>query len=154
MKIFDLISNNNNNKEVNVFCDMDGVLAEYDIGNFDYSIIRPLFSNINQIKKMYEMNNVNVYILSICKTNNIVLEKIEWFKKYMPFFKEENMIFISKEKEENKGVESSTLKSNYLSANSKNSTLNILIDDDINIIKNVRKNTENIQVFHVSSIIE
>ena len=43
MKFYDTI-NKYKDKAINLYVDMDGVIAEYDIGNFDYSTIRPLKS--------------------------------------------------------------------------------------------------------------
>ena len=43
MKLLEFIKENSD-KKISIFCDLDGVLAEYDIGNFDYSTIRPLKS--------------------------------------------------------------------------------------------------------------
>ena len=96
MKFYDCIEKNKD-KNISIYCDMDGVLAEYDIGNFDYESIRPLTSTIKKIEDLYKEDNISIYILSICKTNNIVYDKITWFKKHMPFLKQENIILLSKE---------------------------------------------------------
>ena len=149
MKFYDLIDNTN--KDIDLYVDMDGVLAEYDIGNFSYDTIRPLKSNIKRIFELQKRSNVNIYILSVCKTNNIVLEKIEWIKKHMAFFHKDNCIFLSKE--ENEGITSKELKSNYLKNNSDKNKLNIVVDDDIEIIKYI-KNNNDVNVFHVSSWID
>lgn len=122
-------------KEINLIVDMDGVLAEYDIGNFDYAAIRPLKSNIKRIEQLLERQNISITILTICKNDQIILEKKNWFKKYMPFFNTENIVFISKEKEENQGVPSKDLKANYLQKNTNNDSINIVIDDDNEIVK-------------------
>ena len=149
MKLFDYIEENNSSN-ISIYCDLDGVLAEYDIGNFDYETIRPINTTINNIQKLYSKNNVNIYILSICKNNKVVDDKIIWLKKYMPFLNNENIVLISKEKE--KGIESDELKSNYLIENAK-SDINIVIDDDIRIIKKLKENN-NLKIFHVSSLID
>ena len=149
MKILDYI-NNNKDKYINLFCDMDGVLSEYDINNFDYKTIRPINTSIEFIKNISTYNNINLYILSICKTNKIVEDKITWFNKYMPFLKKENIILLSKEKYNN--ISSSELKYNYIENHK--SDINILIDDDIRILKYIMNNAKDIKVFHVSSIIK
>ncbi|MBO6145621.1 MAG: hypothetical protein J6O62_02295 [Bacilli bacterium] len=149
MKLFDYVEENNSSN-ISIYCDLDGVLAEYDIGNFDYETIRPINTTINNIQKLYSKNNVNIYILSICKNNKVVDDKIIWLKKYMPFLNNENIVLISKEKE--KGIESDELKSNYLIENAK-SDINIVIDDDIRIIKKLKENN-NLKIFHVSSLID
>ena len=150
MKLFNLI--NNTNKNVDIYCDMDGVLAEYDIGNFDYNTIRPIMTTINNIKKLSNKDNINIYILSICKTNSVVNDKINWINKYIPFIKKENLILLSKEEITNK--ESKDIKLDYLRNNIILNNLNIVIDDDINIIKKIKNNLKEVKIFHVSSFID
>lgn len=141
----------NNNKNIDIYFDMDGVFAEYDIGNFDYNTIRPIKSVIKLMKELID-DNINVKILSICKNNKIVEEKYEWLEKHLPFFNKKNAIFLSKEEIPN--VESNELKSNYLKNNIDKSHTNILVDDDILVIKKIVKENQDVKVFHVSSIIE
>lgn len=140
-------------KDITIYVDMDGVIAEYDIGNFDYNTIRPLKSNIKRVEELIKKDNIKVKILTVCKTDKIVEEKIDWLKRNMSFFDINDVIFISKEQEEYKKVESQELKSNYLKEHM-NSTINILVDDDNSIIKYVRKNNRDLIVFQVSSWID
>lgn len=150
MKILDYI-NENSDKTIDIYFDMDGVLAEYNIGIFDYEYIRPMNTSINFVKGLLDYKNINIYILSICKTDDVIKQKIDWFKKYMDFFNEDNILLLSKE---NKDISSEEYKSNYLKENTNKDHLNIVIDDDIRIIKAIKKNNEDINVFHVSSIIK
>lgn len=152
MKFYEEIEKNKE-KNISIYCDMDGVLAEYDIGNFDYETIRPLKSTIKKIEDLYKEKNISIYILSICKTDSIVSNKIIWFKKYMPFLKNENIILLSKEDKKYNGVSSKEIKSNYLKEYAKND-VNIVIDDDNDVIKYIRKNNENVIVFQDSSLID
>ncbi len=69
---FEKYFENNKNKTIDLYVDMDGVLAEYDIGNFDYNTIRPIKTIINRIKKINSFINVNIKILSVCKWNEII----------------------------------------------------------------------------------
>ncbi len=149
MKFYEFLDNYENS-DVDIYFDMDGVIAEYDIGNFDYNSIRPINSVINTMKELIE-NGYNVRILSICKNNKIVDEKYDWLKKHLVFFDKNNAIFLSKE--EYLGYESSELKNNYLNDNANKDHINILIDDDILVIKKIKENKD-IKVFHISSIIE
>ncbi len=153
MKFYDTIEKYNDRK-IDIYVDMDGVIAEYDIGNFDYNTIRPLRSNIKRIEELLKKDNVSVKILSICKTDRIVEEKIEWIKKYMSFFPTSDAILISKEKEEYKEIDSMELKNNYLKTNINSDNINILVDDDNAIIKYIRKNNPEIIVFQISSWID
>ena len=144
----------NKDKTINLYVDMDGVLAEYDIGNFDYSTIRPMTSIIKKIETLNKLENVNVKVLSICKTNKIVEEKYIWFKKHADFFNEDQLIFLSKEKEENNGISSKELKCNYLVNNKVNGNVTVLVDDDNEIISHIRKNTTDIVLFQISSLVD
>lgn len=141
----------NRDKIIDIYFDMDGVFAEYDPGNFDYSTIRPIKTVINIMNNLLN-DGMNVRVLSICKTNKIVEEKYDWINKYAPFLNRENLIFLSKE--EHEGIESKDLKSNYLRDNSNKDHVTILVDDDITIIKKIRNDNEDVKVFHISSIIE
>lgn len=152
MKFYETI-NNYNDKNIDIYVDMDGVIAEYDIGNFDYNTIRPLQSNIKRIKELIN-DSINVKILTICKNNKIVAEKIKWIEKYMPFFDLNDVIFISKENKKYSGLSSKELKSEFLKSNTNDKNINIVIDDDNESVKYLVKNNSNIIVFQVSSWIE
>ena len=151
MKFYSYIEDNND-KKINIYFDIDGVIAEYDVGNFDYNTIRPMRSNIKRIEELSKQDNINVELLSICKNNKVVEEKHVWLKKYMPFFNLDKANLISKE--EYPDISSQELKSKYLSEHTNNDDINILVDDDPSIIKHVTKNNSNIKVFHVSSIVD
>ena len=133
MKFYDCIEKNKD-KNISIYCDMDGVIAEYDID-------------------LYKEDNISIYILSICKTNNIVYDKITWFKKHMPFLKQENIILLSKEDNKYQGISSKEIKSNYLKEHAKND-VNIVIDDDNSVIKYIIKNNEDLIVFQDSSLVD
>ena len=150
MKFYDYLEDNKD-KKIDIYFDMDGVFVEYDIGNFDYSTIRPIDYVINIMKDLKE-RGLNVKILSICKNNKIVDEKYSYIEKYLPFINREDIILLSKE--ENNGYESNELKSNYLKENTIKDNITILIDDDSTIIKKVVKENQDVKVFHISSIIE
>ena len=152
MKFYETI-NRYNDKNIDIYVDMDGVIAEYDIGNFDYDTIRPLQSNIKRIKELIN-DSINVKILTICKNNKIVDEKIKWIEKYMPFFDLNDVIFISKENEKYSGLSSKELKSEFLKLNINDNNINIVIDDDNEIVKYLIKNNRNIIVFQISSWID
>ena len=149
---FDNYIKDNRDKKINIYFDIDGVIAEYDVGNFDYNTIRPMKSNIKRIEELIKLNNINVELLSICKNNKVVEEKYVWLKKYMPFFNLDKANLISKE--EYPDISSQELKSKYLKEHTNSDDINILVDDDPSIIKHVTKNNDNIKVFHVSSIVD
>ena len=149
MKFYDYIESNKD-KVIDIYFDMDGVLAEYDVGNFDYSTIRPIETVINAMKELYIKYNVK--ILSVCITNKIVEDKYIWLDKYMPFFDPDDAIFLSKEERE--GIDSKDLKSDYLKKKKKSNHVTIMVDDDSSVIKTIRKNNEDVKIFHVSSLIK
>jgi len=151
MKFYDFIDSNKD-KNITFYFDMDGVLAEYDIYNFDYNTIRPLTSIIEVVKNLID-SNYEVKILSICKNNNIIDGKLLWMDRNMSFFNKENAIFISKEDEKYKGIDSMVLKSEYLKNETNKNNINVLIDDDNSIIKYIKRNNSDIKLFHISSLI-
>lgn len=142
---------NNKDKIIDVYFDMDGVFAEYQVGNFDYSTIRPIKSTIKVMNDLIN-EGINVKVLSICKTNKIREDKYVWIDKYASFLDRDNLIFLSKE--DNPEYKSEELKSNYLEDNVNKDHITILIDDDSRIIWKVVDNNPDVKVFHVSSIIE
>ena len=138
--------------EVMLFFDMDGVISSYDAGKkLDFANKRPLTENINKIKKISTLNNVTLYILSICKKNFQIEEKNNWLDKNAPFFDKSNRIIISKEQHPN--IDSPTLKSDFLK-NLNTSSQIVLVDDDNAVIKKVLDVTDNVIVFQDSELID
>ena len=135
-----------------LFFDMDGVISSYDAGKkLDFANKRPLTENINKIKKISTLNNVTLYILSICKKNFQIEEKNNWLDKNAPFFDKSNRIIISKEQHPN--IDSPTLKSDFLKNLNTNSQI-VLVDDDNAVIKKVLDVTDNVIVFQDSELID
>ncbi len=150
MKFYEYLEDNKD-KIIDIYFDMDGVFVEYDIGNFDYSTIRPVNYVINIMKKLID-DGYNLKVLSVCRNNKIVEEKKEYMDKYVPFINSKDRILLSKERYDE--FESNELKSNYLKENTNKEHVSILIDDDSAIIKKVVKENDDVKVFHVSSIID
>lgn len=68
MKILKEIKEYATDKKVDLYVDMDGVIAEYDFGKpLDFLNKRPLLSNIELLRKISQIDNVKMHILSICK---------------------------------------------------------------------------------------
>lgn len=136
----------------NIYVDMDGVIAEYDVDkpyNFDKK--RPIMNNIKVIEEVSKMEDVNVYILSICKKDSQIIEKNEWLDKYAPYFKKENRNILSKETY--KDTSSKDLKYNYLKQHLKDNT--ILVDDDNQILKYLKEKLDDkIILFQDSSLVD
>ena len=122
---------------------MDGVVADYDIGgNLDYSIKRPLYSNIKQIEEISHYDNIELYILSVTRHNEGIKQKQVWLDKYMPFIKKENRILLSREN--NKMKRSRFIKAEYLQNVVDDEYKIILIDDDPTVIDEVKDTSPSI----------
>ena len=85
-----------------IFVDMDGVIADYRFGegkNIENNIKgvyinkRPIYTTINNLKKINEESWIEMYILSSCFYKEQAEEKTKWLRKYAPFFNEKNMFF-------------------------------------------------------------
>ncbi len=149
MKILEEIKEYATYNKVNLYVDMDGVIAEYDFGKpLDFLNKRPLLSNIELLRKISQIDNVKMHILSICKKDSQIEEKNVWLDKYAPFFDKENRHIISKETYQN--TSSSNLKINFLK---EIKNFKILIDDDNDILKKVSKNVENIILYQDSALV-
>lgn len=130
-------------KKIKLFVDMDGVIADYDVGTpKDYDKKRPLFDSIKKLKIISEMNNVEMYIFSVTRYNEGINQKNIWLDKYASFFKRENRIIISRE--ENDMISSSILKSNYLKEYKRDESIIIVIDDDPKILKEIQRTNDDI----------
>ncbi len=124
-------------KNIKLFVDMDGVIADYDFGiPKDYDKKRPLYDNIKKIEDISKMENIELYILSVTRMTNGIEEKNTWLDKYVSFIKKENRIILSRE--ENNFIESSILKAQYLKNIERNNNLIIIvIDDDPKVLKEI-----------------
>lgn len=152
MYFYNLIKDLSMKNELLIFVDMDGVIASYDVGKpLDFLHKRPLTENIRKIKKVGELPNVELHILSICKKDFQIEEKNIWLDKYAPFFKKENRIIISKQKTD--GVSSPDLKANYLN-NVKTNKQIVVVDDDNSVLKKIMNSVEGIIVFQDSELID
>lgn len=129
---------------IKLFIDMDGVIADYVVGDLDYKTKRPLFNNIKMLESISKLNNIDLYILSISKDNQGVIDKNYWLDKYIPFINKDKRIIISREA--NNMEKSSILKSNYLN-NFNSDSIIILIDDDPRVLKEINKNNPNIILY-------
>lgn len=152
MHFYELIQKQTKNKKTRIYVDMDGVIASYDIGKpYDFENKRPLTTNIKTLGKINNLENTELFILSICKKDSQIKEKNNWLDKYAPFFQKDNRIIISKES--NPNLSSKELKLNYLKSLKTDNQI-ILIDDDNEIIKNIKDNAKNIILYQDSELID
>lgn len=123
--------------KINIFVDMDGVLALYDkdtvnkMYNEGFFISRPAQKgNLNLVKTLMNDCNVDVYILSslLADSEFILKEKNEWLDKHLPELPFEKRIFVPE------GVAKSTFINSKL--NGLHNSTNVLIDDyTVNLVK-------------------
>ena len=131
------------NKKIKLYVDMDGVIADYIFESAcDYDKKRPLFESIKKLEEISKMKNVELYILSSTRKNEGYSQKNYWLDLYAPFFKNENRVILSRE--ENDFIESSELKSNYLSQLKRDDSIIIVIDDDPKNLKKIKKNNSDV----------
>ena len=150
MHFYELIQKQTKNKKTRIYVDMDGVIASYNIGKpYDFENKRPLTTNIKTLSKINNLENTELFILSICKKDSQIKEKNNWLDKYAPFFQKDNRIIISKES--NPNLSTKELKLNYLKSLKTDNQI-ILIDDDNEIIKTIKDNAKNIILYQDSEL--
>ena len=147
-------------KEINIFIDMDGVVADYDALSFKenkdkddvYLTKRPIISSISVLKEVSEMNNVTLNILSCTKKNSQKEGKIIWLSKHMDFIKKENINLISREE---KGfMKSCLIKAEFLKNHFDKDKVIISIDDSHDVIREVENLDLGIIPLHITSILD
>ncbi|MBR6779014.1 MAG: hypothetical protein IKM43_02550 [Clostridia bacterium] len=149
--------------KVMVFCDMDGVIAEYDTTKKHdirnnvpntYFNSRPLNHTISQLKKIKKIKNVEIGILSACYFNEQKQEKLQWLKLHANIFEDKNINIVVYENETFTQKTKDLLKVNKILEIVKNkNVVPILIEDNHNIIEATNKVIKNCAV-HVSKLID
>lgn len=152
MYFYELIKDLSKDKKTTIYFDMDGVIASYDFGKpLNFKNKRPLTNNINVIKKVSELNNVELHILSVCVHHDQIKDKNNWLDKYAPFFKKENRHILAKD--DVKDSTAKDLKLNFLkSIEITNQT--IMVDDDNEVLRTLRDNTKDIILLQDSELID
>ena len=152
MHFYELIRNLSLENNIDLFVDMDGVIASYDFGfPLNFKEKRPLLTSIATLEKVSKLEGVNLFILSICKKDFQINEKNEWLNKYAPFFKKENRFIISKETIPD--LSSPNLKLNFL-REYKSDNKKILLDDDNTVLKTISKELNNVILLQDSELID
>ena len=130
-----------NIKNLGIFVDMDGVIADYRFGEGKniinnipnvYANKRPIKTTINNLKKISKEIKCDINIISSCLYNEQKVEKINWIDKNVNFISKENIyIIISKNFEARK-----EMKVNKISEimKKKQYDYSILIDDTHEIL--------------------
>ncbi len=139
---------------IKLYVDMDGVIADYEFGKpLNFKDKRPLYSSINKLEEISKMENIEMHILSVCVKDYQIKEKNDWLDQYARFFPKENRVIISRES--NPNYLTKELKTNYLKSLERIDGVTIIfIDDDNEILKEVRKNVPSVVLYQDSVLID
>jgi len=150
MHFYELIKNIN--EPIDLFIDMDGVISSYDFGKpLDFKNKRPLLTNIKTLKKISMLDNVNLFILSVCRKDSEIELKNDWLDIYAPFFEKDKRNILSKESLPNHS--SANLKLLFLK-NYKSKNKIVLVDDDIRVLNTINEELDNILLYQDSELID
>ena len=151
-------------KKVAMFIDMDGTISEYHVYEEEKMPIntkgvainqKPLNNIIEKLKMISNIHNIDLYILTLSKSNLITKEKKEWLKKYISFIKKENWIIIDRENGEYNAETRNYIKTEKIKEKISNDYEHIiLLDDDHNVLKQTLTTLKDkYDVYHISSAI-
>ena len=139
-------------KKIKLFVDMDGVIADYDVGfPSGYDKKRPLKTTISKLEEISKRDNIEMYILSVTRMDEGLEEKNIWLDRFAPFFKKENRNIISRESKD--WITSKEIKLDFLK-NVKTDKKVILVDDDNGVLKHIKDNLTNVTVMQDSELID
>lgn len=152
MHFYNLIKELSSVNKIKLFVDMDGVIASYDFGKpLDFKAKRPLNTNIEVLRKVSSLENIELFILSVCRKNYQIDEKNKWLDKNAPFFKKENRYILSKESMLD--ISSANMKLHFLK-NYETIDKIVLVDDDNKVLSTISKELDNIILLQDSELID
>lgn len=146
-------------ENINLIFDMDGVLAEYKYGegdaiikNIDGAFInkRPLYSIVNKVIELSKLSYTDIYIISSCFSRKHEYEKDTWLNKYIPFIKKENRLY-SYCKTFNECNEKKVV---LIKKIIKCKSPLVIIDDEHDVLRQLKNCNKDILLFHISSLID
>lgn len=89
---------------VNIYCDMDGVLADFNaqdnaVERFAsekgfFQKLAPMSANIYALRVLNQLKNVRVFILSASPNRKADHDKKVWLKKYLPELESDQIIIM------------------------------------------------------------
>ncbi len=146
--------------KVNIYVDMDGVVADFDAVNYEkekhndnvYQGKRPIKTTINILKEISTLPNVTLYILSCTKYKRQINGKLIWLEKNMSFIDKDKINIISREINNNE--KSHIIKKEFLKSNIDNNATNIVIDDSHQVIDEIMYGELDITPLHITSILD
>lgn len=147
-------------KTINIYVDMDGVVADYDYmgyvndgsNNDIYLNKRPIMSAIKPLEEVSKLENVNIYILSVSRFASQVQGKLTWLDNNMSFIKKENINILPRDTNDFK--RSKELKRDFLSERLDNDDINIHIDDSHEVMNLLKSMNKNLIILHTTSLID
>ena len=151
-----------NNKEPEIYVDMDGTIIEllFDMdesftqkGNYiKKQSIKPVIEKITKIHTIYP--DLKIKILSFSRNSNMTEEKNKWLDINMPFINNENRIFLTEEDNKYEKSNINKIKGEYIKSDITNGKTAILIDDDVRILNETKKILkEQVIPIHVTSVL-
>ncbi len=149
------------NKNIEIYLDMDGTIVEllFDKkGSYtqkgvylNKKPIIPVIDRIEEIKNRFPL--IKFKILSCSKTNQMRDEKNEWLNIYMPFIDKKDRIIFSEESGDYTRENRNLVKAEYIEKNITEDKIIVLIDDSIDVLREVQMLKENVIPVHVTSIL-
>ena len=158
--------NDNKDKKIAMFVDMDGTIASLDvdingdIGSNKPGIFldkRPLKTVINMLEEISNIENVDLYILSACGYKAQAEDKRTWLAKHAPFFEKEKQIFVVKEIENYTKETKPKIKTGYIldTLQIKGYDLAIYYEDELSMLKKAYDELKDkILLIHISEFID
>lgn len=146
---------------VALFVDMDGTVVEYNIfqdgtvtteskGLFVNN--RPITPIIKKLEEINKIENIDIYMLTLSRSNIIEKEKEIWLEKYMPFIKKENYIILIRENGDYNSENRNYVKVNKMKEKSDKYDYLMLLDDDHNILRTTKREIgDKGDAFHIST---
>ena len=149
------------NNKIAIFIDMDGVVADYRFGegkNIENNVPgtylnkRPIKTTIETLRKINEIFDFDMYILSSCRFEEQAIEKSCWLEKNMPYIKKNRQLFILSDTFDNRKMLKidkikEIMKDNYDKV--------ILIDDTHDILfLAIKELKDKVLPYHVISLID
>ena len=148
-------------KKVAIFIDMDGTINEYTVYSDNeilkrmgdnYKNAEPIQEVIESLREISKIPNIDLYILSLSKSNKISNEKDIWLEKYTNFIPKENWIILTKEDGDYDNENRDQIKPLKMQEKLNEYEHVILLDDDHRILRQSKIMLENkVDVFHVTS---
>ena len=157
---YNKIKEKEENKKVDIYVDMDGVVADYDLLNFEsvktspdaYLNKRPITTVIFIFRNLSKLDNVTIYILSVAKQENQINGKLVWLSENMNFIPKSQINIIPRDT--NGWTKASILKKEFLKSNYEKDNISLMIDDSHDVLKEVKNLDIGIIPVHISTVID